>query len=68
MRFKFNSGQGAILCENCAVIIASGHHIPTNLSQDKYYFCCEKCKEEFIKANPLTSEQCVVLKIKKNKT
>lgn len=62
MRFKFNSGHGAILCEKCAVIIASGHRIPTNLSQDKYYFCCEKCKEEFIKVNPSASEQCVVLK------
>ena len=65
MRFKFNSGQGAILCENCAVIIASRHHIPTNLSQDKYYFCCEKCKNNFVKDNPSKSSNCIVLKPQK---
>ena len=65
MRFKFNSGQGAILCENCAVIIASGHHIPTNLTQDKYYFCCEKCKNNFVKDNPSKSSNCIVLKPQK---
>ena len=62
MRFKFNSGRGAILCENCAIIIASGHLIPQNLSQDKYYFCCEQCKNNFAKDNPSKSSNCVVLK------
>jgi hypothetical protein len=48
MKFKFNSGYGAILCENCAVIIASGHMIPDNISKDKNYFCCEECRQEYL--------------------
>ena len=51
-RIKFNSGMGAILCENCAVIMASGSdvpkHIMTNPSPNEHYFCSERCLEEHI--------------------
>lgn len=28
MKFKFNGGQGAILCDKCGVILKSGRQIP----------------------------------------
>ena len=28
MKFKFNGGQGAILCDKCGVILAEGSKIP----------------------------------------
>jgi hypothetical protein len=57
--FKFNGGNGAVLCNNCHVIIHSGSQIPpemwdaaTHKKEHTYesigpQFCCEKCKEEF---------------------
>lgn len=37
---KFNGGQGALLCNGCSVIIATGFD-----HEDKLHFC-EKCKTE----------------------
>ena len=48
MQFKFNSGMGALLCETCGVIIVTGHKITTDISDEKYYFCCEECRDKFI--------------------
>ena len=28
MKFRFNGGRGAILCEKCGVILAEGNQIP----------------------------------------
>ena len=57
LKFKFNSGLGAVLCSNCAKIIMSGGHIPQHIwgHIDKYgtksvenlppMFCCKECEE-----------------------
>ena len=52
--FKYNSGKGALLCDNCKVIIKEGKHyseeekmaLKGNYFLPKQY--CEKCKEERI--------------------
>lgn len=48
MKFKFNSGMGALLCETCGVIIVTGHRITTDISGEKYYFCSYKNKLKII--------------------
>jgi hypothetical protein len=57
--FKFNGGNGAILCNNCGKIILTGKQIPerfwkvaTGESGETYkdigpQFCCDKCEDEF---------------------
>ena len=47
VKFKVNSGYGALLCENCGIIIATSTRIPeqykaTNPNGD-LIFCSEKC-------------------------
>lgn len=37
---KFNNGNGALLCNNCSVIIATG----TKHEDKKHY--CSKCKDK----------------------
>lgn len=53
VKFKFNSGYGALLCENCGVIIATSTRIPeqykvTNSNGD-LIFCSEKCLHKHLK-------------------
>lgn len=56
MVFKFNNGNGAILCSNCGKIMYSG----TSISQEMFtainnegaeslpdVFCCDACEEEY---------------------
>lgn len=43
--FKFNGGQGVILCNNCGKIICSGKEIPRPLPEGPQ-FCCNECKKE----------------------
>lgn len=57
--FKFNGGNGAVLCNNCKTIILTGNKIPrqfwdaaTNKNKDTYeeigpQFCCEECEKEW---------------------
>lgn len=55
--FKFNGGNGAVLCSNCFKIIFSGKEIPNEYwdaaiseKQQKKVgacFCSDKCKNEF---------------------
>lgn len=51
MLHKFNSGAGALLCDNCSIICASGDRIPSEVKYDHnanlYFFCSDKCKNEF---------------------
>lgn len=46
-KIKFNGGKGAVLCNNCSVIISVGFEY-------KELFCSDKCKKEWkIKNQPL---------------
>ena len=65
MIYKFNGGRGAILCEECGVILAEGEEINDiiSISSDEEktndiltyninnveYFCCELCRCEYYK-------------------
>ena len=53
VKIKFNGGKGALLCENCNAIIATGYQIPAyyrvNSMANEYVFCCEECKAKFLK-------------------
>lgn len=53
VKIKFNGGKGALLCENCGAVIATGYRIPghyrVNPTANEYVFCCEECKNKFIK-------------------
>lgn len=60
IKFKFNGGNGAVLCSNCAKIIMSGRQIPEyiwdavskhngEIQKIPPMFCCDKCKEEYYK-------------------
>ena len=63
LKFKFNSGLGAVLCSNCSKIIMSGGCIPqyiwehvgsynTKSIEDlPPMFCCKECEEEYKKKN-----------------
>lgn len=63
LKFKFNSGLGAVLCSNCSKIIMSGGRIPdyiwehvgprgTKKIEDlPPMFCCKECEEEYKKKN-----------------
>jgi len=55
--FKFNNGNGALLCSNCRVIIKTGKNYPTEEKEAAYgkennlpAQYCDKCKKE-IKPN-----------------
>ena len=60
MVFKFNNGNGAILCSNCGKIMYSGSAISKEMldaiKEDGAaslpdVFCCEQCEEEFDRKN-----------------
>lgn len=39
---KFNNGNGALLCNNCKMIIAYGFD-----HEDKHHFCNDECQKHF---------------------
>ena len=47
MKLKFNGGHGALLCDHCGIVIATGNRIPDEAfnigPDDHYYFCCASC-------------------------
>ena len=49
---KYNSGNLALLCNNCNTVIATGSKIP-NLAQIEglttLWFCCAECANEYYK-------------------
>lgn len=59
---KYNNGLGAILCESCRVIIATGKDIPshllTNNSENEHYFCSEECKNKYLEKE---EKRCIIL-------
>ena len=62
MQFKFNSGMGALLCETCGVIIVTGHRITTDISDEKYYFCCEECRDKYVQNHQDADTEIIPLK------
>ena len=66
-RIKFNSGMGAILCENCSTIMARGDDIPTHImtnpSPNEHYFCSEECLEKYLERE---RKKCKTFTIKKD--
>ncbi len=48
--YKYNNGNGALLCSDCSVIIKEGNDFTENEAQ-----YCEKCK--YIRTNSKLSEQ-----------
>ena len=64
VKFKFNGGYGALLCENCGVIIATSDRIPeqykaTNPNGD-LIFCSEKCYNKHLKKH---KSRCKIINI-----
>ena len=68
IKFKFNGGNGAVLCSNCSKIIMSGARIPKEIWEavsDRSggrpienippMFCCDECREKY--ENRKTSEK-----------
>jgi len=63
LKFKFNSGNGAVLCSNCDKIIMSGGRIPEyvwecigpnktkNLEDIPPMFCSQECEEKYKNRN-----------------
>lgn len=58
LKFKFNSGLGAVLCSNCDKIIMSGGRIPEyiwksvrpfSVKKLPPMFCCKECEDEYNK-------------------
>lgn len=65
MIYKFNGGRGAILCEECGVILAEGVEINDIIGKSSdeeimndiltyninnvEYFCCDLCRGEYYK-------------------
>lgn len=51
MKIKFNGGRGALLCEFCGVICATGDRIPNqyflDINHGDLVFCSEKCMDAF---------------------
>lgn len=51
-KIKFNGGSGALLCEQCSVIIATGHRIPSeywgNPTANEYVFCSKECMDKWL--------------------
>ena len=58
MKFRFNGGRGAILCDKCGVILAEGNAIPEYVwdavnkgkVKDLPGWCCEDNCERSLKA------------------
>lgn len=44
--FKFNGGNGAILCSNCLKIVKTGC---SQTEDNTPNFCCKECEEEWFK-------------------
>lgn len=56
---KFNGGRGAILCNECGVVVAQGaeidHLVMDNIipninsavAQDNHVFCSKECRDKF---------------------
>lgn len=64
VKIKFNGGYGALLCENCGVIIATSDRIPeqykrTNPNGD-LIFCSEKCYNKYLKKH---KSRCKIINI-----
>jgi len=54
--FKFNGGNGALLCSNCSVIIKTGKDFSEKEKEAAYgegslepQYCSSDCKKEFLK-------------------
>lgn len=52
MIYKYNSGNGALLCDHCRTIIATGDRIPEEVNPKQLdnsilYFCCEECAMQY---------------------
>lgn len=62
VKIKFNGGNGALLCEWCSVIIATGRNIPSQYmwgdSDSKHVFCCDECRDKWLEKR---KEQCIVI-------
>ena len=47
MIYKFNNGNGALLCDHCRTVIATGERIPEEVHfedrENTLYFCCRNC-------------------------
>jgi hypothetical protein len=59
MKLKFNSGRGAVICDNCSVIILQNFvdyesEALNNLSQTEGNWFCKKCDEQAYKQQQLT--------------
>lgn len=52
VKIKFNGSKGALLCEQCSVIIATGDRIPTeykwNPGANEYIFCSKECMDKWL--------------------
>ena len=52
MNIKFNGGRGALLCDECHIIIAEGNNIPNEVKcnhiQNLYFFCSDECKAKYL--------------------
>lgn len=64
MQKRFNGGIGALLCDNCFCICATGKNIPTEAryqnDSNLYFFCCEKCQTEYFEK---FKKRCKIIKI-----
>ena len=47
MKLKLNGGRGALLCDHCGVVLATGSRIPDEAfeetGEEKFYFCSASC-------------------------
>ena len=54
VRIKFNGGNGALLCDKCGVVLATGNRIPgeykMNPSVNQYVFCSKECMYEWLES------------------
>lgn len=52
VKIKFNGGKGALLCEQCSVIIATGDRIPNEYKRypgaNEYIFCSQGCMDMWL--------------------
>lgn len=52
MKIKFNNGNGALLCDSCRTIIATGHNIPKSCraqsESNELFFCSQECMDSYI--------------------
>ena len=52
VKIKFNGSKGALLCEQCSVIIATCDRIPSeyrwNPTANEYVFCSKECMDKWL--------------------